>query len=172
MKRFALLFAATALTACAWTRPSYQASIGPIAPQGDFAAGTNTGLIISGGLTAPIANHPGLVFEGQAFYGHVGYSGSAGDATNIPGVSAGARYEIGTGSTKPYVSGAAGILQHRYDAGSSGYDYGSDAETKPFVSVGGGLSFGRVVIDARLVGASGTAFIPLTVGFRFGGPSK
>jgi len=150
---------------------AFQIGGGAIAPSGDLGTYANTGWIGYAGVTKPLSSDPRIAIQAVAFYSHASHEGSDGEATNIPGVGGGLLYQLATtGTMRPYVSGLVGLLQHRYDAGTTGY--GSESESKAFVGVGGGLAFGRVFVDARYVAASGTSFIPITVGMNFGGPAK
>ena len=154
---------------------AFQIGGGAVAPSGDLGTYAKTGWIGHVGITKPLGRNPRIAFQASAFYAHTSHDGTAGEATNIPGVGGGLLYQLKTAATvRPYVSGLVGVLQHRYDAGSTEYgsDYGSESETKAFVGVGGGLTFHRVFVDARYVAASGTSFIPITVGMRFARAAK
>lgn len=173
-RRSISLFALAAICAAPIARASAQSSPlswtlggGALAPSGDFGTYANTGWIGYAGLAKRLAANPRLLVEASVFYGHAAHDGPYGDATNIPGASAGLRYELGTGTVKPYLAASAGFLQHRYDPGSTG-DV-AESETKPFGAIGGGLMFGRIFVDARFAGASGTSFMPLSAGVRLGG---
>ena len=159
------------IIARAQTPLSYHIGGGAIAPAGDFGTYANTGWIGYAGIAKPLAGNPRVAIQAVAFYAHTSHEGTRGEATNIPGIGGGILYQLATsGTVRPYVSAGGGLLQHRYDAGSTGY--GSESESKAFVGVGGGLGFGRVFVDARYVASDGTSFMPISVGMSLGGAPK
>ena len=173
LSRAALFLVGLAVsTAGAQTPLRFHVGGGATMPSGDLGTYANTGWNGYVGVSKPMASRPNLALQATAFYGHVSHEGTEGEATNIPGVGVGANYRFGanTSTTHPYVSGLVGMLQHRYESGSTGY--GPESETKPFVSVGGGLLFGRVFVDARYTASDGTSFIPISVGLTFGGGQR
>ena len=150
---------------------SFHVGGGAVAPAGDLGTYANTGWIGFVGVAKPLASNPRVAIQGVAFYAHTGHEGTSGEATNIPGVGGGVIYQLATsGTVRPYLSAGAGFLQHRYDAGTT--SYGSEAESKAFVGVGGGLGFGRVFVDARYIASDGTSFMPISVGMSFGGAPR
>src|SRR5262245_61856817 len=123
---------------------------GALMPSGDFGTYANTGWAGFAALGKPLAAHPDISLNAVAFYGHAGHDGSAGDATNIPGIGVGIGCALGDANmaARPYIAVFGGMLQHRYSAGGSSYG-SSESETKAFIGPAVGLSIGRVLVDVR-----------------------
>ncbi len=139
-------------------------ALAPIVPVGDLGDFANPGFMAAVGAHRNLGDNPLLSGHVTAFFGSVSHDDVEGDATHIPGIGLGGRYQLGTGPTRPYAGAAVGALQHRYV--SDTFEEGS--ETKAFVSAGGGvetyLAGIGVFADARLTLAEGTSFFGLFIG--------
>jgi hypothetical protein len=132
-------FAALPVTASA-QNPTFHVGGGIAMGIGDLSDFTETGWMAFAGVDMPIQSMPGLAIGATASWAHIPYEGDDDDATNIPALLVEAAYLIGATSPSPfkfYLRGGAGVLQHRYDAGNSGFE--EDSETK--VGFGGGAGF-------------------------------
>lgn len=148
----------------------------------DLSDGTDLGWAAFAGAGLPIASAPGFSVGAVASWTHIPYSGSAGAATNIPALFGEVGYLIGATTAsmvKPYVRAGVGVMQHRYDPGSTTTAYTSDYQTKAGFSAGAGLNFVMESVTPFvgahfITGGSDTSFFIVYGGVSFGGggPSK
>jgi hypothetical protein len=172
----AFLLAAPVAAIGAQSNLSWHVGGGVLMPMGDFNTYAKPGYLGHAGVGGALGSNPKCSWDATVFYGHASHDDVAGDATNIPGVAGSVNYLLGSGTGKvmPYVSGMVGVMQHRFSAGPS--SSAEDAETKVVFGVGAGLSkpagSGAVFLDARYAIADGTNFVPITVGYSWGGKKK
>ena len=124
---------------------------GPAWGSGDISdAGSDMGWLGAAGIDYTLAAMPGAAIGLSAIYAHIPYSGSADDATNIPGLFADVGYAFGMkspGRIKPYIRGGIGVMQHRYDPGNTNAD--DESETKLGAAVGCVTHNRRAIITSR-----------------------
>jgi opacity protein-like surface antigen len=178
MRRFAvpMLLGTLAMTAVS-TRAEAQVNVfiggGPSLPMGDFKDYAKTGWLLQGGLGVDISK--GLFLEAEGFFGSNAHeaTGTSNDKTNIMAFMAALGKSFGTEDAKvsPYVLAGVGMLGHQF---RSDDDLASEGTETKFGYTGAvGLSFrlnekARFWLEARYLGAEGTAVLPLFVGISIG----
>lgn len=145
---------------------------GALLPMGDLGDYAETGWIFFAGGDMPLASNPRMTIGATLFFGHTDHEGSQGEATNIPGLLAEVGYALtASGPVIPYVRGSVGFLQHRYDAGDTGFD--DESETSFAFGGGGGIAIPRgtmgIFAGAHYLVADGTDFVNAYVGLSFNG---
>jgi hypothetical protein len=170
-------FAALPVNATAQS-PSFHVGGGVAMGVGDLSDFTETGWMAFAGVDMPIRSMTGLAIGATASYAHIPYEGDDDDATNIPALLVEAAYLVGATSPSPfkiYLRGGAGVLQHRYDAGNSGFD--DESETKVGLGAGVGFLYARPGITpfagVHLIhGGSDTGYYSVYAGISIGGSSS
>jgi hypothetical protein len=167
-------FAAMSVQARAQS-PSFHVGGGVAMGMGDLSDVTETGWMAFAGVDMPIKSTTGLAIGATASWAHIPYEGDDDDATNIPALLVEAAYLIGAASPSPvkfYLRGGAGVLQHRYDAGNSGFD--DESETKVGFGGGAGIMYARPGITPFagvhvISGGSDTGYYTVYAGVSLGG---
>ncbi len=179
--RRGLLVAAVVGLACGTAAPvgaetSFGVGVGPTAPIGDFRD-SPTSLGFHGDFHALFgASQRGLRLRADAFAGINPYSGADG-STRTLGALFGVQYAIPMRSSpfRPYAIGGLGVFNVHWGLGGrvdSGY---SETQLGLAGGVGAAYVFSgfHLFAEARVVvvftSGSETAFVPVTVGVRFGG---
>ena len=160
-----LVLCTTAASAQSFT---FGAAGGLTIPTGDFKTGAKTGWHAIGHIGYAMPS--GLGFRGEAFYGQNALKGATSEKFKLSGGLGSISYEFQTsGSVKPYVIGSAGVFNGK----ALGF-----SETKFTFGGGGGVklkagSDGQVFLESRYLSiqtsGGSTNFIPITLGFSFGG---
>lgn len=146
--------------------------VGMISPSGDFGDYAETGLAVFAGFNRRMPANPRMTWGLTVFYGQADHEGSFGESTSLPGLFGEVGYALSTGSVVPYVRGSLGFLQHRYDAGDTGFE--DESETNLAYGVGAGLAkaFGsRSLFGGVHFTGGDTQFLTFYAGFGFGGAS-
>ncbi|HUQ46774.1 MAG TPA: outer membrane beta-barrel protein [Gemmatimonadaceae bacterium] len=147
---------------------------GPAFAMGDLKdSGTETGWLGFAGLDYTLAAMPGATVGVSLSYAHIPYEGTADDATNIPAATVDVAYAFGaaTGAKiQPYVRAGIGVLQHKYDAGSS--TGGDESETKLAGAAGVGISLNMGPVTPfvgvhYITGGSDTQYYTIYAGLAF-----
>ncbi|HSA57517.1 MAG TPA: outer membrane beta-barrel protein [Gemmatimonadaceae bacterium] len=146
--------------------------VGALLPMGDLGDYGKTGYLLFAGADLPLPANPRVTIGATLFYGHTEHEGGLNEATNIPGITADVGYAlVAAGSIIPYVRGSIGFLQHRYDAGDTGFD--DESESSLAFGGGGGLALPRGSLvffgGAHYLVADGTDFVNAYFGLSFGG---
>jgi len=144
---------------------------------GGLGDGTERGWVVFGGVNVAVASKPGLVVGVTASYAHIPYEGSFGESTNIPALFGEMGYTFAwspSNALRPYFRGGLGVLQHRYDPGSTGYP--GETETRIGLGAGGGVSIlfrvMTLLLGAHVVTAADTQFLTFYGGVGSAPPRK
>jgi hypothetical protein len=164
----AVLLAAPGASLSAQSKLSFHLGAGLLMPSGDFGDYAEQGWVAFGGVSMPLGSNPKLGLGLSAFYGHADHEGDLDESTDIPGAMLHLDYALATtGTIIPYISGGVGLLQHRYNAGDTGFD--DEQETSFLFGGAVGVQIKRFFIDARYIIGDGTDFLSLGAGISFGG---
>ena len=164
MRRFALpTFAlALAFVAAPAAGQGLYVMVGPSFPISDYGEYANVGIHAAGGVTFAVAEQVSLY--GEAFWGQNSHDGDTDSKTNPYGFMAGGLFSFSDGNpVDPYVFGGAGLMWHKYTAGSDSFDEDGSESAFGF-QLGGGLGFDlgglEAFTEARFFSASFEAESP------------
>lgn len=109
----------------------------------------------------------GAWVDAEVYYGSNNHSDIAGDKTRIPAGMLALGYQFSPGKkVRPYVTGGAGFLTHRYKPVIAA---NATSETKLGVTGAAGLNFvvgpeASFYVEGRYLGGKDTSIIPIMVG--------
>ena len=139
-------------------------------PLGDFKTYAKTGWLLQGGINVDIGSS-GVFIEGEGFFGSNSHkdTGNFKEKTNIIAFMGALGKSFGAADAKvsPYILAGAGIMGHQF---RSDNDLAVEETENKFGFTGAaGLAFrlnekAKFWVEARYLGASGTAVIPVMVG--------
>lgn len=166
---FAVLLVAASSAALAQTKPTFFIGAGPTFPSGDYGTYAKTGWMGSAGVNFNVGGK-GLWVGPEILYGSNSHDDTEGGKTNLLGVDAALGYSVGSPKKiQPYFFGLVGFMNHQFVPTSGD----SESEGAFLWGLGAGLSFpiGKIHLftETRYMARSDTKFIPIFVGFTFGG---
>lgn len=168
------LFAGSTLAAVLLLAAPLQAQFfvggGATLPSGDYGDYAKTGWLANAGYGIWSSANERATAWIEGFYGSNSHDEVDGDKTNIYGGLGSVTFNLTEGgSATPYLIGSLGYMMHQYKSDTFPDEEGSEGGIA--FAGGGGVSFGKIYLEARYFSASiedaTTAFILVAAGITF-----